>query len=162
MTPRAWVLRAGLLAAPVLACGLPAIAGCSSGTTTSSALTPSGPPALSVEDPTEGGCVVLHEGDPVTARIRIAVANWSLRPPGVCGVYPQCGYAVMYVDGQRLIETASLVTDVPFGLLAEPSGSHTLRVELHDDADAVALDADGKPLRVDRTLVAAAVGASCP
>ena len=162
MTERAWVHRSGRLSVGLLALCLQGMAGCSSDASSTTALAPAGPPGLSVESPLEGACVPLLDGDPVTARVRIAVTNWSLRPPGVCGVYPQCGYAAMFVDGQRLIDTASLVTDVPFGKLSEPSGSHTLRVELHDDTDEVALDADGEPLRVDRALVTAAVGSACP
>lgn len=152
----AWLLGAMSLAAAAGSLG------CSSESSTSAALTPAGPPALAIEEPLEGACTQLYEGDPLTARVRISTTNWSLRPPDVCGVYPQCGYAVMFVDDIRMLESASLVTDVPFGNLAEPAGQHMLRVELHNDDDSIALDADGAPLRAQRAVVTAMPGGACP
>gem|GEM_PF-678020 len=134
---------------------------CSSDSDSSSTLQPAGPPSLSLEEPIEGACTQLYAGDPLTLRARIAVVNWAMRPPGVCGVYPQCGYAVFFVDDQRLVESSSLVTDVPIGSLAVPTGPHMLRVELHDDTDTLALDAAGKPLLVEREVFTAAPGSAC-
>jgi len=124
-------------------------------------LAPSGPPALSIVQPTAGACVPLVLDAP-TVRVQIAVANWSLRPPGVCGVYPQCGFAVFFVDGQRVAESAALATDVPFGQLDPPTGPHELSVELHDDDDVLALDAAGEPLRAPHSIVTTAPGEACP
>jgi len=150
-----------LLTTCLLASCLSAMAACSSDSTSSGTLQPAGPPSLSLEEPVEGACTRLYAGDPLTFRARISVVNWAMRPPGVCGVYPQCGYAVFFVDDQRLVESSALVADVPIGRMAVPTGPHTLRVELHDDTDARALDAEGKPLLVERDVVTAAPGAAC-
>ena len=94
-------------------------------------------------------------------RTKIAITNWMLRAPGYCGVYPQCGFAVFFVDGQRVAESASLAADVPVGVSA-PAGGHTLRVELQDDSEEVGLDADGAPLRVDIGFTIPEPGTTCP
>lgn len=152
-----------MVAFSILVGAAQSLAACSSDTSTTAAITPVGPPALALEEPVEGACVPLADGDSLTLRVRIAVTNWSLRPPGFCGIYPQCGYAVYFVDGQKIVESATLATDVPMGSLADPTGQHTLRVELRDDNGVLALDADGAPLRVDRAVVTSSSDAgTCP
>ena len=106
-----------------------------------------GPPSFSIDSPSDGDCVVLHDDPGMSIRVRISVENWLLRPFGYCGTqYQQCGYAVFSVDDTELVRSASRVTDVPFAEQPTPGGAHRLKVELRNDVDVVVLDADGEPL----------------
>lgn len=106
---------------------------------------PLGPPAVAITVPEPGACLELDENNAV--RVKIVLQNWSLRPPGYCGgIYQQCGFAVFFADGQEVARSASLVTNLSLAALASPAGSHTVRVELRNDADEVQLDREGEPL----------------
>jgi hypothetical protein len=142
----------------VLAVATASAAGCGDDTTQEAAPSPPGPPSLSIEVPPEGSCLTVDADG--FMRTKIAIANWMLRPPGFCGVYEQCGFAVFFVDGQRAAESSSLATDIPVG--AATPGAHTLRVELHDDDDQLALDAEGEPLRADVAFTLPEQGTPCP
>jgi len=130
---------------------------CSSDSTaTSVASAPAGPPSMSIVSPTDGSCAVLWSDESTVLRAAITTVNWSMRPPGYCGGYAQCGHVVAFADDVRVAEASALAIDVPL----EP-GDHKVRIELRDDLDAVGLDAQGKPLSDEIQIKALASGASC-
>lgn len=107
-----------------------------------------GAPTLNIDSPKSGDCANLvktEQGE--WLRASYTTTNWSLRPKGFCSAYgiSQCGFAVAFVDGTRLVDIASLVIEIPRTSFST-SSSHTLRVELHTDTDLIALDANQNPL----------------
>ncbi len=127
------------------------------------AVIPLGPPSLSVVFPSDGACVMFHDDEVPAVRVRIEAQNWLLRPIGYCGeTYSQCGHAVFFVDGNEMIRSASLVTDVPFEKLSSPTGKHHLRVELRNDDDVVVLDRMKEPLEAEVSIEAVEAGQACP
>ena len=137
--------------------------GCGDGSndSTASSIVPS--PSLVITNPTEGACITLHDDPGLTIRVHISIENWLLRPYGYCGtVYSNCGFAVFFVDNQEVMRSSALVTDVPFAELASPTGTHRLRAELRNDADAVAEDADGDPVEHELQVITANAAEACP
>lgn len=136
--------------------------GCSDGES-SAVVATLGPPAIGIASPKPGACVVLGDDADRTVRVHIEIENWSLRPQGFCGgIYKQCGYATFLVDGQELVRSASLVTDVSFGRLPSPPGAHRIRVELRGDDDVVQLDEEGEPLAAEVDVSTANTSDGCP
>jgi len=106
---------------------------------------------------------VLRNEEGLPVRVSLAAVNWSMRPPGYCGIYPQCGFAVFFVDDEQVARVAALVADLPFAAVPSPTADHTIRIELHDDNDRIANDDRGAPLTASIQIhtVAPADAAQC-
>jgi hypothetical protein len=136
-------------------------------------ITPTGPTGavgFLVISPTDGACAAI--GEDVRARIPVLVAieNFLLRPPGVCGTALQCGHIRLRADGRDNQYGASTALELDLGKLAQPyrDGSihtgtekpHLLEIEvtlLGDDGEPW-LDAEGAPLTESMAI---AVKRSC-
>lgn len=119
---------------------------CSDDQSSPAASVPQGPPSLSIVAPSDGACVVLRDDNGWTLRVTLAIQNWTMRPRGYCAGYPQCGFAVLFVDDVRTTDVAGLVADLALRTLLSPEGDHIVRAELHGDDDVVAVDANSVPL----------------
>jgi hypothetical protein len=104
----------------------------------------------------DGECAVLWNDETWVLRTTVSITNWLMRPPGFCGLLPQCGHAVVFVDDVRVASASSLAIDVPMA-----SGDHNLRIELRTDEDAVAMDGNERLLAAEANVHALAPGLSC-
>jgi hypothetical protein len=74
--------------------------------------------------------------------VRVALANWILRPPGACPVV-DCGQLAIAVDGATVAVVAA-----PLVELSLSPGEHTIDAQVWPDGTTVAAaGTDGKPLR---------------
>lgn len=109
-----------------------------------------------VTNPT--GNVPIDLGCDMHVPVTVDVKNWTLRPPGACFGYPQCGQLAIIVDpiaspdggpsiGESFEPSATPFVLVDFASLPNPEGSHVLRAELVEDGTrTVAIGTDAKPL----------------
>lgn len=106
-----------------------------------------------------------------TLPVVVEATNFTLRPPGACFGYPQCGQVAVLLDpvledgGVSDAAAVQLATttyvEVDFGALDAPEGEHLLRIELREDgASTAAPAADGKPL-ASEFRVKAELGSGC-
>ncbi len=157
--------RATALATLVVAGGLtlPSCGGGGGGNTEPAA--PLGPPTLTITSPAVGACVELGTDPDQTVLVEVALENWTLRPPGGCGSAAQCGYLVLFVDpvdgDERAPDASSAapVINLKLGGRSDALGPHTLRVELRNGDDSVAITGDGgPPLRAELEVTVRASG----
>ena len=79
------------------------------------------------------------------------IKNWTLAPPFGCIGTPQCGYLLLTVDpgpSALTVASTSISIDVPMAHLKNPSGVHTLVIELRNSDGTRAKDASEKPFQV--------------
>lgn len=115
---------------------------------------PAGPAGLSIVSPLEGEVLDLTTLPGGRLVVRVALENWTLRPPHACAGTAQCGYVVVRVDPTpegdgATVRGATSQLLVDLRQLASPTGSHRVRVELAED--------DGTPFEVDGTVLSAEV-----
>lgn len=145
-------------------------AGCSSSTNPSVSL---GAPAIHIAElaPTGGPswkpgsklCVELGRDPAETIGVKIALTNWTLRPPYGCSGTPQCGYVRLRIDpnaGSSAFQTiaAATLVSVPMTSVAHPIGQHTFRVDLLTDSGQQAVGAHAAPLTDQVTVETGAPG----
>lgn len=118
------------------------------------------------------GSVEITLGCDGRVPVSVAMQHFTLRPPGACFGYPQCGQLALLVDPVEvedggaaeaaLIEpSATSFADLDFGALPSPEGAHLVRAELWlDGTRTVAHTSDGKPLAQEIT-VSAELPAGC-
>jgi hypothetical protein len=92
-----------------------------------------------------------HKGPPPALALG-TIKNWTLEPPFACIGTPQCGYVLVTVDpGQPsgfTVASVAVSIDIPLVRLRDPTGDHTLVVELRNSDGTRAEDDKGKPYQV--------------
>ena len=75
------------------------------------------------------------------------IDNFTLAVPGSCGTTVSCGWLKLRVDpgNANEIDIATWMTVIPVDD-AITAGSHTFRIELHDENDNVLLNGSGTPV----------------
>lgn len=118
------------------------------------------------------GTVEVGLGCDERVPVSVAIANFTLRPPGACFGYPQCGQLAVLVDPVETADggpteaalidvSATSFVSLDFGALPSPEGTHLVRAELWlDGTSTVAHTSDGKPLAQEIT-VSATLPAGC-
>jgi hypothetical protein len=90
-------------------------------------------PALATSALVKEGCVSLGPDPDHTVFVRVALENFTLRPPGACRGASACGSVqITFAGANRFSAVSSLATaGVPFG--ANPEGAYDVSVALLDD-----------------------------
>jgi hypothetical protein len=115
-------------------------------------------PRLQIVWPTEGEKVSPGGDAEKSLELRLAVANFTIRPVGQCDGIPACGHVHLAIDypGESCnapgipgnstngVEGGDHIL-AHFGFCPEPKGRHTIAVALaHDDHRLILID--GKPV----------------
>lgn len=100
-------------------------------------------PTITITDPSVGENITLPANKQVP--VTVAVTDFNFAAPGECGDTPNCGHIHLLIDGENgnqaeaPYNTAGVSEDLiaDFALLEangfDPSGDHTIQVELHMD-----------------------------
>ncbi len=137
--------------AVVAVASLGAAIACSEDTTETAVILPAGPASLAIVSPRSGACVEPTADEQLSLTVGVEATNWTLRPPGGCGIVPQCGIVKLTLDpdgeaGAGFWESAATTVVAQLAGIEDLEGTHVLRVELIDETGRVGVDADGGAL----------------
>jgi predicted RNA-binding protein YlqC (UPF0109 family) len=125
------------------------------------------PPTISIESPTAGQAVALG-GDAGLVPVSYSVTGFTLRAPGTCDA-GNCGHVHLVVDNGACNAGANPYNnagasgplDAKLALCADPAGTHTLSLELHNNDHSPVIGGNGQVVSSSTWVTACAPGNPC-
>jgi hypothetical protein len=131
------------------------VLGCTTDSTSTTAAATVDPPTMELVSPAEGACIAIGTDPNVSIPFVLKTSSLYLRPPGICGDAVQCGQLVLWVNDKQVQRASTSVIEWDLVTTVERYGDFAIRIEAVTDAGKSILDADGKPLEVNRVITTA-------
>jgi hypothetical protein len=108
------------------------------------------------------GSVALGTDSAKSVPVSFTLSGFTLKAPGTCGGAANCGHLHLVIDsytsscntapgvGSEMYNvqvTTGTATSAQFATCGAPAGSHTITLEVHDDAHADVKDANGNLIK---------------
>ena len=118
--------------------------------------------SVSITAPASGASVALGTDSAKSVPVSFTLSGFTLKAPGTCGGAANCGHLHLVIDDYtspcnplpgvgnekyNVQVTAGSPTSAQFATCGAPAGSHTITLEVHDDAHADVKDANGNLIK---------------
>jgi hypothetical protein len=118
--------------------------------------------SVMITAPLSGASVTLGTDTAKSVPVSFTLSNFTLKAPGTCGGAANCGHLHLVIDDYtspcnplagigsekyNVQVTTGTATSAQFATCGAPAGSHTITLEVHDDAHADVKDANGNLIK---------------
>ena len=118
--------------------------------------------SVMITAPQSGASVALGTDTAKSVPVSFTLSNFTLKAPGTCGGAANCGHLHLVIDDYtspcdplagvgnekyNVQVITGTTTSAQFATCGAPAGSHTITLEVHDDAHADVKDANGNLIK---------------
>jgi hypothetical protein len=118
--------------------------------------------SVSITAPASSASVALGTDQAKSVPVSFTLSGFTLKAPGTCGGAANCGHLHLVIDDYtspcnplvgigsekyNVQVTTGTATSAQFATCGAPAGSHTITLEVHDDAHADVKDSSGNLIK---------------